>query len=84
MPRRELSVREEERGQVLLLFVVVFSVILAMGALALDQGFWLGRHRATQAAADASARAGALVYVANTGASSGCAAGTPRRSLGLL
>jgi len=67
-----------ERGQILLLFVVVFSVILAMGALALDQGFWLGRHRATQAAADASARAGALVYVTNTGASSGCAAGTPR------
>jgi hypothetical protein len=77
--RREARVREGEQGQVLLLFVVIFSVILAMGALALDQGFWLGRHRATQAAADASARAGALVYVANTTASGGCSAGTPRR-----
>ena len=64
----------------ILLFVAVFSVILAMGAVALDQGFWLGRHRATQAAADAAARAGALAYVADTGASTGCAAATPRRA----
>ncbi|MEX2225222.1 MAG: hypothetical protein WEB52_02085 [Dehalococcoidia bacterium] len=62
----------------LLLFVVLFSVILAMGAMSLDQGFWLGRHRATQAAADASARAGTLAFVANTNASSGCAPGDPR------
>jgi hypothetical protein len=62
------------------MFAVFFSVILAFGAVAMDQGFWLGRHRQTQAAADASARSGSLAYVVNTGAGTNCGPGTPRRA----
>jgi len=54
---------EGERGQVLLLFVGLFSVVLILGAYAIDQGFWYGRHRHTQVAADAAARAGAFRFL---------------------
>jgi hypothetical protein len=48
-----------ERGQFLVLFVVIFSVILAMGALAVDQGLAYGKHGLAQNNADAASRAGA-------------------------
>lgn len=54
--------RESERGQMLLLFVAMFTVILALVAFAVDQGFWFGRRRIAQSSADSAARAGAIVY----------------------
>ena len=74
------AVASGERGQVLLLFVALFSVILAMGAFALDQGFWLSRHRQTQASADAAARAGALAWFAPVPAAGPAACDTAERA----
>jgi Flp pilus assembly protein TadG len=41
------------------MFVAIFSVILGMGAFALDQGLAYGKHGVAQGAADAASRAGA-------------------------
>lgn len=49
-----------ERGQILVLFVAIFSVVLALAAFAIDQGFWYGRRTIARTDADAAARAGAL------------------------
>lgn len=57
-----LSARGEQ-GQVIVLFVVVFSIILVVAAFAVDQGFWYGRRRVVQKDADLAARAGALAYL---------------------
>jgi hypothetical protein len=43
----------------LVLFVAIFSVIMAMGAFAVDQGLAYGRHGLAQSNADTAARAGA-------------------------
>jgi hypothetical protein len=51
---------QQERGQMLLLFVAVFSIVLVLAAFVIDQGFWMGRKRAAQTAADAAARSGAI------------------------
>lgn len=55
-----------ERGQVLILFVAMFTVVLAMAAFAIDQGFWFGRRRVAQHAADAAARSGAVAFLSTT------------------
>lgn len=55
----------DERGQVLILFVALFTVILVLGAFAIDQGLWLNHQRIAQKDADAAARAGAAKYLAN-------------------
>ncbi len=55
--------RRSERGQVLILFVALFSVFLIVGAFAIDQGFWYGQRRVVQADADLAARAGAIAYI---------------------
>lgn len=51
--------RRGERGQFLVLFVVIFSIILAMGAFAVDQGLAYGKHGVAQNNADSASRAGA-------------------------
>jgi hypothetical protein len=71
------DVRKDEQGQVLLLFIGFFSVIIILGAFVLDQGLWLARHRAIQPAADASARSGILAYLGNS--SSACSSNTHAR-----
>ncbi len=55
--------RRSERGQFLIMFIAVFSVILIAGAFALDQGLWQNKRRDAQKDADAAARAGASRYI---------------------
>lgn len=50
---------ERERGQVIVLVVVMFVVLLGFGALVIDIGSWYLGKRQAQAAADAGALAGA-------------------------
>lgn len=64
MEQRHRSKRDGERGQVLLLFVAFFTVLLVFAAITIDQGLWLGHRRAAQKDADAAARAGAAKYIA--------------------
>jgi hypothetical protein len=54
-----------ERGQTIILFVAVFTVLIAALALALDQGVWLGHRRVSQKDADTAARGGAMAYLNN-------------------
>lgn len=61
MLRQESS----ESGQVLILFVALFSVVLGLAAFAMDQGYWYGQRRVAQKDADLAARAGALAYLKN-------------------
>ncbi len=55
--------RSSERGQVLVLFVALFSVLLVLAAFSIDQGLWLNHRRIAQKDADAAARAGAAQYL---------------------
>jgi len=57
------ALKRGERGQVLLLFVALFTVVLILGAFAIDQGMWLGHRRVSQKDADVAARAGAMAYL---------------------
>lgn len=58
-----VKTNDGERGQVLILFVALFSVVLLLGAFAIDQGLWLNHRRIAQKDADAAARAGASAYL---------------------
>ncbi len=49
-----------ERGQALLLFVGIFTVILVIAAIVIDFGLWMAERRSLQRAADLAAAAGAL------------------------
>lgn len=68
--------RRGESGQVLVLFVALFTVLLAMGAFAIDQGLAYGKHGVAQNNADTASRAGArqcLVSLSGgTSASNAC------------
>ena len=44
----------------------MFTIVLAMAAFAIDQGFWFGRRRVAQHAADAAARGGAVAFLSTT------------------
>ena len=57
-----------DRGQATILTLVFLVVLLGMAALVLDLGSWYRSDRATQAAADASALAGAQALPQNPGA----------------
>jgi hypothetical protein len=69
-----LKREDSERGQVIVLFVIVFSIFLMLAAFAFDQGYWYGRRRIVQKDADLPARAGALEYIGSIGDLSGAAA----------
>jgi len=56
---RKLTNLAKERGQALILFVLLFTVILAVGAAAVDFGIWWSERRGAQTDADLSALAGA-------------------------
>jgi Putative Flp pilus-assembly TadE/G-like len=62
-----------ERGQTLVLSVVFMTVLLGMAAAVLDVGSWYRAQRATQAAADAAALAGAQALPVDPGRASGLA-----------
>ncbi len=49
-----------ERGQAIILFVGVFTVILVMAAIVVDFGLWFAERRSAQRGADLAAAAGAL------------------------
>lgn len=48
-----------ERGQAIILFVGIFSVILVMAAIVVDFGLWFAERRSAQRGADLAAAAGA-------------------------
>ncbi|HXK34247.1 MAG TPA: pilus assembly protein TadG-related protein [Dehalococcoidia bacterium] len=54
------AVRSSERGQVLVLFVVLFTVVLAFAAYAIDQGLWYGKRNLAQKSADLATRSAAI------------------------
>ena len=54
-----MSIRHDERGQSVVIFVVFLVALLGMAAVVLDVGSWYREHRAAQATADAAALAGA-------------------------
>jgi hypothetical protein len=58
-PTHPVLAHRNERGQTLILFVAIFSVVLALAAFSLDQGLWLGHRRVVQKDADTAARGGA-------------------------
>jgi hypothetical protein len=60
---RSNHVRRSERGQTLILFAALFTVMLVVAAFAIDQGVWLGDRRISQKDADVAARAGAIEYL---------------------
>ena len=62
-----------ERGQTLAIMAVSITALIAMTAFVLDVGSWFRVHRATQAAADASALAGAQALPGNTSQASSLA-----------
>ena len=56
-----------ERGQAIILFVGIFSVILVMAAIVVDFGLWFAERRSAQRGADLAAAAGALDLPADNG-----------------
>jgi len=57
--------RLRERGQALLLMILVMTVIFAIMAVAIDVGFWLSERRGAQSDGDFSVLAGAQRYLAD-------------------
>lgn len=62
--------RDRERGQILVVGVLVIVGLIAMGALILDGGQAFAQQRATQNGADAAANAGAVVLAQRLGGAS--------------
>jgi len=63
--RRIISRLQEQRGQVLLMFIGIFTVIAVVGLVVVDFGLWFSERRGAQTDADMSALAGAQAYVAD-------------------
>ncbi len=61
------DVRRSEQGQILILFLALFTVTLALAAFAIDQGLWYGKRRVAQKDVDAASRAGAMVLLVGDG-----------------
>ena len=62
-PANSVRARRSEQGQILVLFVVLFSFVLALAAFSIDQGFWYGKRRVVQKDVDAAARSGAMAFL---------------------
>lgn len=54
-----MRLRQSERGQAIILFVGIFTVILVMAAIVVDFGLWFAERRSAQRGADLAAAAGA-------------------------
>jgi hypothetical protein len=65
--RKLLRRLRSQRAQGLILFVGLFSVIMAISVIVVDFGLWFSEHRGAQKDADAAALAGAQAYVADLG-----------------
>src|SRR3989304_1413520 len=57
--RNSASKFHRDRGQAIILFVGVFTVILVIGAIVVDFGLWVSERRGAQKDADAATMAGA-------------------------
>ena len=67
LDRRNCIQRSCERGQALILFVGIFSVVLVIAAIVVDFGLWFAERRSAQRGADLAAAAGALDLPADNG-----------------
>ena len=63
--RRIISRLHRERGQVLVMFVGIFTIIAVVGLVVVDFGLWFSERRGAQTDADMSALAGAQTYAAD-------------------
>jgi len=63
--RKPLRRLRSQRGQALILFVGLLSVIMAISVIVVDFGLWFSEHRGAQKDADAAALAGAQAYLAD-------------------
>lgn len=64
--RRILARLRREKGQGLIMFVAIFTVIMVAGAITVDLGLWLSERRGAQTDADLPALAGAYELLAMT------------------
>lgn len=55
----------EERGQVIILAVFIFTVVFVVGVITVDVGIWVSERRGASKDADASSLAGAQAFVAD-------------------
>ena len=60
-----------ERGQAIILFVGLFTVILLMAAIVIDFGLWFSERRGAQKDADATALAAVQAYIDDLSDTSG-------------
>jgi len=65
--RKLVTGLRSQRGQAIILFVGLFSVIMAISVIVVDFGLWFSEHRGAQKDADAAALAGAQAYIADLG-----------------
>jgi len=63
--RKILSKLQQQRGQVIIMFIGVFTVITLVGVITVDFGLWFSERRGSQTDADMSALAGAQAYVSD-------------------
>jgi len=71
MPTRRLQHRRRGRGQILVLFALSVTALIAMAGLVLDGGGTFAQRRDQQAAADMAAMAGANAYMNVSGTPTG-------------
>jgi len=68
---RHMRRLREERGQAIILFVGIFTVIMVISAIVVDFGLWFSERRGAQKDADATALAGVQAYLADLADTSG-------------
>ena len=79
--RKILSKLQQQRGQVILMFAAIFTVITVVGVITVDFGLWFSERRGAQTDADLPALAGArecMLELASGGAYTGDPEGAAR------
>src|SRR5688572_791451 len=76
---------KKQPGQILVLFALMAPMLTTFVGLAVDGGFWLGRHQRARAAADLAALNGAycIIEASNTLCTAANALGTNGRGMAL-
>jgi len=64
---RLLKRLNEERSQLILMFVGIFSVVMAIGAITIDFGLWFSERQGVERAADLAALAGSQSLLRHVG-----------------
>lgn len=70
-PMTAMKKLREERGQAIILFVGLFTVIMVIGAISVDFGLWVSERRGAQKDGDAVSLAGVQAYLADLSDTSG-------------